>query len=83
MSRNFRLRVLVASASRGPSAELPSRVYNPLFVYGGGGLGKTHLLHAIGHRTGHLFPSTVVVYLSCEHFTAVAGGAAGGGAALQ
>src|SRR3989442_1063678 len=50
-------------------AELPSRAYNPLFIYGGVGLGKTHLLHAVGHQSGRLFPGMVVVYLSSEHFT--------------
>src|SRR2546428_8031822 len=50
-------------------AELPSAAYNPLFIYGGVGLGKTHLLHAIGHQSGRLFPGMVVVYLSSEHFT--------------
>src|SRR5213596_2130699 len=50
-------------------AELPSRAYNPLFIYGGVGLGKTHLLHAVGHQSAHLFPGMVVAYLSSEHFT--------------
>src|SRR5213079_3243330 len=50
-------------------AELPSRAYNPLFIYGGVGLGKTHLLHAVGHQTNHLFPSMAIVYLSTERFT--------------
>src|SRR5256885_15761377 len=50
-------------------AELPSLAYNPLFIYGGVGLGKTHLLHAVGHQSGRLFPGMVVVYLSSEHFT--------------
>ena len=50
-------------------AELPSRAYNPLFIYGGVGLGKTHLLHAVGHQTHRLFPGMSVVYLSSERFT--------------
>jgi len=48
---------------------LPSRAYNPLFIYGGVGLGKTHLLHAVGHQTARLFPGIAIVYLSSERFT--------------
>ncbi len=50
-------------------AELPSKAYNPLFIYGGVGLGKTHLLHAVGHQTSRLFPALRVLYLSSERFT--------------
>src|SRR5262249_13058251 len=50
-------------------AELPSRAYNPLFIYGGVGLGKTHLLHAVGHQSAKLFAGLSVVYLSSERFT--------------
>lgn len=50
-------------------AELPSKAYNPLFLYGGVGLGKTHLLHAIGHQIHRLFPHLSALYLSSERFT--------------
>src|SRR5215813_2956282 len=50
-------------------AELPSRAYNPLFIYGGVGLGKTHLLHAVGHQIGRLYPQLRLLYLSSERFT--------------
>jgi chromosomal replication initiator protein len=50
-------------------AELPSRAYNPLFIYGGVGLGKTHLLHAVGHQIARLFPHLRLLYLSSERFT--------------
>jgi chromosomal replication initiator protein len=58
-----------AQAASQAVAELPSRAYNPLFIYGGVGLGKTHLLHAVGHQTARLFPSMTVVYISSERFT--------------
>jgi chromosomal replication initiator protein len=50
-------------------AEMPAQAYNPLFVYGESGLGKTHLLHAIGHYARHLNPRTRVRYVSSEEFT--------------
>jgi chromosomal replication initiator protein len=58
-----------AQAASQAVAELPSRAYNPLFIYGGVGLGKTHLLHAVGHQAAKLFAGLSVVYLSSERFT--------------
>ncbi len=50
-------------------AEVPAKVYNPFFIYGGVGLGKTHLMHAIGHRIRQNHSHLKVLYISSEKFT--------------
>ncbi|MDD2484234.1 MAG: chromosomal replication initiator protein DnaA [Eubacteriales bacterium] len=50
-------------------AEIPAKNYNPLFLYGASGLGKTHLMHAIGHHILRNIPSLKVLYVSSEMFT--------------
>src|SRR5215470_12319106 len=59
----------LAKAACQTVAELPSRTYNPLFLHGGAGLGKTHLLHAIGQEIATRHPSAHFLYLSTERFT--------------
>lgn len=57
-----------AEAATRAVAERPAQTYNPLFIYGGVGLGKTHLLHAVGHAVMHDFPDYRVVYATSERF---------------
>lgn len=59
----------LAYAAAQAVAAHPGGTYNPVFVYGDVGLGKTHLLHAIGHHIKKQNPNAKVLYASCEHFT--------------
>ncbi len=58
-----------ARAASEAVAERPSKAYNPLFLYGGVGMGKTHLMHAIGHEVKQRQPQCAICYVSSEKFT--------------
>ena len=58
-----------ATAASQAVAERPATAYNPLFLYGGAGMGKTHLMHAIGHEFKRRQPHAAISYISAEKFT--------------
>ena len=58
-----------ASAAAKTVSESPGHIYNPLFIYGNSGLGKTHLIYAIGNKTKELHPEMNVLYITGEKFT--------------
>jgi chromosomal replication initiator protein len=58
-----------AQAAARSISESPGRTYNPLFIYGGVGLGKTHLINAVGNAVIDRYPNLIVLYVSSEQFT--------------